>query len=159
MRHNTQVYIWRIRILYNQFIHTIKYISPHGQKRRKKNFLKISTESVCEHALFSPRWGVLDCILEMALKRTLLITGASGFLGQHLVKLAHERNLLNVTKLVLFDRVPFTKTLGTFFSFISVLVPFDMCTGGAVGGGGGGVWHDVVSFQVNLWRNGDILEQ
>ena len=47
--------------------------------------------------------------------KTVLITGASGFLGQHLVKLAHIRNDQNITKLVLFDKVPFTKKLGKSF--------------------------------------------
>ena len=53
--------------------------------------------------------------------KTVMITGASGFLGQHLVKLAHTRNDQNITKLVLFDKVPFTKKLGKSFADINFL--------------------------------------
>ena len=54
--------------------------------------------------------------------KTVLITGTSGFLGQHLVKLAHVRNDQNITKLVLFDKVPFTKQLGKSLLAVKVAV-------------------------------------
>ena len=50
--------------------------------------------------------------------RTLLVTGSSGFLGQHIVKVIHEKNILDVDKLVVFDLKPFLKQLGEYFPLI-----------------------------------------
>lgn len=44
-------------------------------------------------------------------KETILITGASGFLGQHIVKLLQEK-AENVEKIILFDMKPYRNKLG-----------------------------------------------
>ena len=45
-------------------------------------------------------------------KETILITGASGFLGQHIVKLLQEK-AENVEKIILFDVKPYRNKLGS----------------------------------------------
>lgn len=49
---------------------------------------------------------------------TVLVTGASGFLGQHVVKTLHEKAADFVTYLVLFDKDTFVQKLGTYISTI-----------------------------------------
>ncbi len=49
----------------------------------------------------------------------VVVTGGSGYLGQHIVKLLQQKCSLSISQITVFDRVPFAQKLGEYPSFFN----------------------------------------